>query len=196
MSETTAPQIYVSNSVPGYETPMIGSTPQKHVGSNGVPLPDITPSSTVITSSTITASSTVTASNSDSVSSTATESVPTENENWAFWEVMKKLNWADRSDKRITWTVVDNSTLNLSDDVVANMQRVAGFIRKDLESSLNKLEFFTALAPQEQLDLVSHIIARGKEFYDFVVSEPSICAYLVDGSEYQACPLFDLNKTI
>jgi hypothetical protein len=98
-----------------------------------------------------------------------------------FWEKIAELRWTDRSDG------IMPPTNNVRID-----ERFNTFVNRfhsNLYNALYRQPFFHNI--NNMRGFLSHIIAKGFQFYAYVIENPSVCEYLVN--EYQACPHYGLS---
>lgn len=113
------------------------------------------------------------------------------NEN-EFWDYINRLNWRDRSDG-----VISLNELPFINSI--GEERELAFwtiVDEKVEKLLNhfkKNKFFTTystLKKNEYRKLISHIVARGKAYYETMFHDPSIAGYLIP-NEYQNLYMLD-----
>lgn len=103
----------------------------------------------------------------------------------AFWVEIGRLRWCDRSDRIITDIAgVDVAGSRLSFEEMCDI------------GNRMKAVLINVLEPRygDNKALISHIIARGVDFYKFILGNPTVVEYLVTGSEYQSCSAYSLNE--
>lgn len=96
-----------------------------------------------------------------------------------FWNAIADLNWCDRSDGSMT---VQNVCLS---------NPINDFAIK-YKDNLDKI--ITEILPnfEDKKALISHIIAKGEQFYNFIIADPTLIHYLIP-YEYQVCRHYNLS---
>ena len=96
-----------------------------------------------------------------------------------FWKIIGRIRCVDKDDGRMSATCI---RFNLTDYRLTLAMLDYHFIPK-LKAKLTEVPF-DRLSEIEQKNFFTHIIAKGKEFYSWVLSSPSICLYILEKNYY------------
>lgn len=94
-----------------------------------------------------------------------------------FWEAVKKLNWADRSDIVMTRFCVNKLNNNERRYVKNNLHTYANNI-------INACGDIIA-ENNDKNKIANHVVCKGLQFYTLILECPEVVKYMIDGNEYQ-----------
>jgi hypothetical protein len=100
-----------------------------------------------------------------------------------FWHFIQSLNWRDRSDGPVNGSAIQN----LQGDDRSMFKQFFSKYLEELRTAFKAKKFFTGFGIKDKKvedDILSHVIARGQEFYVPVLDDPIFAEYLVNPPEY------------
>lgn len=104
----------------------------------------------------------------------------------SFWDFIQSFNWHDRSDQLTNTPPEDRIKLTLepydADTVEAYRKQMKYYYNK-LKEVISNLGLPILRDPHIDL-ILNHIIAKGQNFYDNVIMEPSLAMYIAYDKEY------------
>lgn len=112
-------------------------------------------------------------------------------ENNAFWQIIRKIMWYDRDEG-----------IRCSNDIHRNINRIELIFIKSqinsrfiplLKSVLLNTPLFENLDERDQYNIMTHIILKGKEFYNGIIQNPFVSLYLFE-QYYPAYDWMNLNR--
>lgn len=103
-----------------------------------------------------------------------------------FWEKMTELNWHDKSEG-----VIKPKSILVSADISA----ISVQFKRNVYYAIRSIPEFLILPDAVKLAVISHVVARGEDFYNFIINDPINVLYLING-EYQLCPHYKLNDYV
>lgn len=105
-----------------------------------------------------------------------------------FWHLIGKLHWTDKDEgvKHSKFSVSQYLTKPEIQYIKNNIQTYL----KDLLVAFSELDLFKDLTNTQKLDVLAHIIGKGKEFYMGVIETPELALYLLDDKQYQPLMTF------
>ena len=95
-----------------------------------------------------------------------------------FWQKIADLLWIDKSEGSVIT------------DPIKRDDRVEKFA-KPFKIHLNNIINIPDIDEEIKKNIISHIIARGRDFYNAITDNPSFAEYLVH--EHHSCPHYRLN---
>jgi alcohol dehydrogenase YqhD (iron-dependent ADH family) len=95
-----------------------------------------------------------------------------------FWQKIADLNWVDKSEGFVIF-----NPIKLDD-------RVEKFA-KQFKVHLNNIINIPDIDEESKKNIISHIIARGRDFYNAITDNPSFADYLIN--EHYCCKHYRLN---
>lgn len=108
-----------------------------------------------------------------------------------FWDKIQTLRWHDRSEG-MDITEVRRACNKFSRSDVNRFKSTYKRLFEDLMVVLNEMPpEFVKKAGSNMGKLASHIIAKGSEFYNAILSDPEFATYMIENNEYFELPLFN-----
>jgi len=109
-----------------------------------------------------------------------------------FWKIIHKLNWRDRSELICNRRTL--SKLTTEEQYFLKIYIISYF--DELQNVIKTTGIFTDSyfnIPENVLNFIYHIIAKGREFYNVCIIEPTFCEYILGEMEVQNLHTF-LNE--
>ncbi len=110
-----------------------------------------------------------------------------------FWRThIKPLGWCDLDESKRTRDMVVNAIPSIEKRM--ELREIIRDLSVPLYLVLAEEKAFLGLHEYDQKNMMAHIIAKGKEFYDIVLSAPGVAMYLIEGppEKHQYQKLLDL----
>jgi len=93
-----------------------------------------------------------------------------------FWALMRRVGCCDKDEGRMTKCCISLSP----DDCRTVLYMINGKFLPALKTALTDIPIMDGINVSEYNDLLTHIIAKGPEFYDGMIANPIVSLYLCD----------------
>lgn len=98
------------------------------------------------------------------------------------WEIISKLRWPDSDEQTASSLYILN---RLSRGEILILKNFIYHHIDVLRRTFREYEILSQLSEIEKTDFLSHIVAKGKEFYDNIIEEPMLCLPWIENRLFQ-----------
>ena len=107
-----------------------------------------------------------------------------------LFKQLTALRWCDRDERKLTANSLNVLNIQTLRTIVPTMDKLAIELTRSISNETRVLDNMNA---EEKNNFLYHIIAKGREFYFSVVTDPEFCLYLLD-DQYQPLYSFITEK--
>lgn len=101
-----------------------------------------------------------------------------------MWDILiAPLGWCDKDESEKTKAMVINAIPNANRRLL--LRNFITYLTTDLKKNLEQFDDFIKLDMTNRLNVLAHIVAKGKLFLHMVIEEPSLALYLIQEKSYQ-----------